>query len=606
MPERTILGLATMGESAAAIIIGGRLVAAVEEERISRRKHDGAFPYGAIAECLRIASITFTEIDDICVYWQPWRLLTRAAYVAGRTITHARSARDTLARVGALFTSQGHSRDEDDACPQLAGRWDDLFRLRSLLTRRFGPFSAHISFLDHHDCHAASGRLLLPYQDAICVTYDGGGEEHSTVVSYFAGNRLATLQRIRWPNSLGHYYSTFTGYLGFQIGEGEYMMMGLASFGSPKYADVIREQVLSSSRNGGYSVNHRVIDYHAALQGHFTDRMIELFGPPRASHDPVQERHSDIAASAQAAFEASLFDLLRWSKLQRPQARNLILAGGCALNGTANGKIVDSGLFDRVAVPPAPHDAGCAIGAALIGAGIFNGAKSPATRPEFTSQDAYLGSAFSNSDVESAFAAMGLPLPQRLPLESLIASAADALVAGEVIAWFQGASEFGPRALGNRSFLADPRSADMRERLNVKIKLREPFRPFAPSVKAESAAEYFNTRQPSPYMNIVSQVRPEKRQLLGAVTHCDGSARVHTVAREVNERYWLLIDAFQMRTGVPVLLNTSFNIQEPIVNTPAQAIATFLSSRADKLFINDFVCDDRWRAGATPNRPFAK
>ena len=585
-----------MGDSAAAIIVGGCLVAAIEEERVSRRKYDGAFPYGAIAECLRMAGLTMAEIDHVCVYWQPWRLLTRAAYVAGRAMTHARDARDMLARAGAVFTSLGH--DEDADYPQMAGRWDDLFRMRRLLTNAFGPLSARISFLDHHDCHAASGRVLLPDHDAICLTYDGGGEEHSTVVGSFTGDRLTAIQRIRWPNSLGHYYSTFTGYLGFRIREGEYKMMGLASFGSPKYAGLIREHVLSPRSNGSYSVNPRVIDYHAALHGRFTTRMIDLFGPPRGGHDPIEERHSDIAASAQAAFEATLFDLLHLAKRQRPHVRHLILAGGCALNATANGKIVDSGLFDRVVVPPAPHDAGCAIGAALIGAGLFNHAKSQAVRPGLTMPSAYLGSAFSNADVESTFAAMGLPPPQRLSPDALIAAAADALVAGEVIAWFQGASEFGPRALGNRSFLADPRSPDMRERLNAKIKLREPFRPFAPSVKAELAGEFFDMRQPSSYMNIVSQVRPDKRHLLGAVTHVDGTARVHTVAREVNERYWLLIDAFEKRTGVPVLLNTSFNIQEPIVNTPTQAISTFLSSRADKLFIGEFVCDNNWRASA--------
>jgi carbamoyltransferase len=495
-----------------------------------------------------------------------------------------------LVRAGAVFTSLGHKEDQD--YPQMAGRWDDLFHMRRLLKNAFGPFTARISFIDHHACHAASGRILFPDEDALCLTYDGGGEDHSTVVGCFVGGRFTTLQRIRWPNSLGHFYSTFTGYLGFRIREGEYKMMGLASFGRPKYAGLIREHVLTPRNDGGYDVNPQVIDYHAAMQGRFTTRMVGLFGPSRGSEDPIEERHRDIAASAQAAFEATVFDLLRWAKRQHPDVPNLILAGGCALNATTNGKIVDSGLFDRVVVPPAPHDAGCAIGAALIGAGMLvHGV--PQTTP-----GPYLGSAFSNADVESAFMAKGLPQPRRLSADALISAAADALAAGEVIAWFQGASEFGPRALGNRSFLADPRFAGMRERLNAKIKLREPFRPFAPSVKQECAEEFFDTRQPSPYMNIVSQVRADKQSLLAAITHVDGSARVHTVERAVNERYWLLIDAFEKRTGVPVLLNTSFNIQEPIVDTPSQAIATFISSKADKLFINDFVCDDAWRAHA--------
>lgn len=590
MPEQKILGLATMGDSAAAICVGGRIVAAIEEERISRRKYDGAFPYGAVGECLRIAGLTIADLDQVCVYWQPWRVWTRAARVGVRALTRARDAGAMLARVGAIFSSRGHDHDAD--YPQLAGRWDDLFRVRRLLRDAFGPFSARISFLDHHTCHAVSGRVLMPTGDALCLTIDGGGEEHSTVIGCFEGGRFTTLKCIRWPNSLGHYYSTFTGYLGFRIREGEYKMMGLAPFGSPRYAKLIRNQMLPPAGDGGYRLNTQLIDYHAALQDRFPSGLIDLLGPPRRPGEAVEERHADIAASAQAVFEEAVFDLLRWAKQQRPNVRQLILAGGCALNATANGKVVDSGQFDRVVVPPAPHDAGGAIGAALIGA-LRAGGRTSANVVALP--HAYLGSSFNNTEIEQAFVAKGLPRPRRLPTGALIAAAADALVAGEVIAWFQGASEFGPRALGNRSFLADPRSADMRERINAKIKHREPFRPFAPSVKAERADEFFVMRQPSPFMNIVSQVRPEKRDMLAAVTHVDGSARVQTVAREVNERYWRLIDAFEVRTGVPVILNTSFNIQEPIVNTPAEAIATFLASNADKLFIGDYVCDDAWR-----------
>jgi len=593
MREHTILGLATMGDSAAAIAVGGRLVAAVEEERISRRKYDGAFPYGAVGECLRTAGISMGEIDHVCVYWQPWRVMTRAAFVASRSLTRARDARAMLARLSGVFSSIGHG--EDGEYPQMAGRWDELFRVRRLLSRAFGRCNARISFFDHHACHAASGRVLLPEGDALCLTFDGGGEDHSTVVGCFTERRLETLKRIHWPNSLGHYYSTFTGYLGFRIREGEYKMMGLASYGSPKYASLIREYILSPRDHGEYFLNNRLIDYHAAVQGRFTKGLIDLLGPPRRPENPVGERHQDIAASVQAVFEATLFDLLYWAKLQRPHVRQLILAGGCALNATANGKVVDSGLFDRVVVPPAPHDAGCAIGSVAIGATLANDRRIQLAPARLTIPGPYLGSVFGNAAVEAAFAGKGLPPPQRLSLDALISAAAEALAAGEVIAWFQGAAEFGPRALGNRSFLADPRFAYMRDRINDKIKQREPFRPFAPSVKAELAAEYFEMSQPSPYMNIVSKVRADKCALLEAVTHVDGSSRVHTVTRDANERYWLLIDAFEKRTGIPVLLNTSFNIREPIVNAPSQAIATFLSSNADKLFINDFVCDRGWR-----------
>jgi carbamoyltransferase len=593
MREHSILGLATMGDSAAAIAVGGRLVAAVEEERISRRKYDGAFPYGAIGECLRIAGMSMDEIDQVCVYWQPWRLMTRAAFVASRALTRARDARAMFARVSAVFSSAGHN--DDNEYPQMAGRWDELFRVRRLLSRAFGRCTARISFFDHHACHANSGRVLLPDGDALCLTFDGGGEEHSTVVGCFTERRFETFKRIRWPNSLGHYYSTFTGYLGFRIREGEYKMMGLASYGSPKYASLIREHIISPRGNGEYLLNNRLIDYHAAIQGRFTKGLTDLLGPPRKSEDPVEERHKDIAASVQAVFETTLFDLLHWAKLQRPHVRQLILAGGCALNATANGKVADSGLFDRVVVPPAPHDAGGAIGAVAIGATLASDRRAQSAAAILTIPGPYLGSVFGNAAVEAAFAGKGLPPPQRLPPDALISAAADALAAGEVIAWFQGAAEFGPRALGNRSFLADPRFAHMRDRINERVKHREPFRPFAPSVKAELAAQYFEMSQPSPHMNIVSKVRADQRAALQAVTHVDGTARVHTVTREANERYWLLIDAFERRTGIPVLLNSSFNIREPIVNAPSQAIATFLSSNADKLFINDFICDRGWR-----------
>jgi Predicted carbamoyl transferase, NodU family len=576
-----------MGDNAAAICVDGRLVAAVEEERISRRKYDGAFPYGAIDECLRISGLCLSDIDLVSVYWQPWRLLPRAIEVGRRVLAEGTAARATISRVLALFTSVGHERDAD--YPQLAGRWSDLFRLRQLLSERFGSFEARISFFDHHICHAVSGRILLPDEDALCLTYDGGGEVHSTVVGRFKGNKFTPLKQIRWPNSLGHYYSAFTGYMGFRIREDEYKMMGLASYGKPRYAGLIREYILSPAPEGDYSLNLKLVDYHAALIGRFSAHLIDLLGPARRPGEEISERHRDIAASVQAVFEERLLDLVAWARRQCPEVRQLILAGGCALNATANGKIVATGLFDRVVVPPGPHDAGGAIGAALLGAARCGVDCKLASTP-------YLGRSFDHVAIAAAFRAKALPVPRRLPMTDMIATAAGALAAGEVVGWFQGACEFGPRALGNRSFLADPRRTDMRERINAKIKHREMFRPFAPSVKAERAFEFFDLCQPSPYMNIACQVRPEKRTLLTAVTHVDGSARLHTVTRDANEIFWCLLDAFERQTGVPVLLNTSFNIQEPIVNTPGEAITTFLASHADKLFIGDFCCDSSWRA----------
>jgi carbamoyltransferase len=577
-----VLGLATMGTSAACLVRDGALVAAIEEERLSRIKNDGAFPLRAIAECLRIGGVAMAEVDAVAVYWRRWRLGARIAGTLGKALTSA-EARRAIGRRASRALVGGAAVA---ARPEDTGRWSDLFAVRRILARAFGDCRAEISFHDHHLTHQLYGEAIRGWPACLSLSYDGGGEADSTVLSLVEPGRRTDLKRIGWPNSLGHFYSFFTGYLGFRMLEGEYKMMGLAPYGRPVHRDLILSRLLRLEDAGGYRLDTRLCDYHRALEGDFPAALADLIGPPRAADAAPTRGHLDLAASAQAAFEAAQQHLLRWAKARHPAIDRLVLSGGCALNVTANGRVLQSGLFAEIIAPPAPHDAGGAVGAALARAGRVD-ARSP-----------YLGPAFSDAEIAAAFRDLGLPAPRPADEGRLVAAVVEALVAGRVVAWFQGRTEFGPRALGARSILADPRDDAIREALNAKIKKRELFRPFAPSTTIEAAPGYFELAQASPYMNILATVRPERRAEIPAVTHVDGTARVHTVSRDSNPLYHRLITAFGAATGTPVLLNTSFNIQEPIVNTPREAIATFLRSDMDLLAIGGFLCDRAWRMAA--------
>lgn len=581
-----VLGLATMGASAACLTRDGVLVAAIEEERLSRIKNDGAFPRRAIAEVLRIAGVTMAEVDAVAVYWRPWELGGRIRGTLGKALGSRAAMASILHRTRAALAG-----GENAEHPEGGGSWADLFRLRRILREEFGACPADVAFHDHHLTHQLYAEALRDWPTCLSLSYDGGGETLSTVISLVENGRRATLRSFRWPNSLGHFYSAFTGYLGFRMLEGEYKMMGLAPYGEPRFRDLLLERVLRAAPDGGYDLDMSLCDYHRALRGDFPAALAALVGPPRAPDQEPTQAHLDLAASVQAAFETVQQRLLAWARAERPDVARLAVSGGCALNVTANGRILQAGLFDEIVAPPAPHDAGCAIGAALA-----HLAARGAPRPDVRSP--YLGPEFSDDEIAAAFGKLGLPPPRPAGEAERIEAAVATLTAGGVVAWHQGRTEFGPRALGARSILADPRDDAIRETLNAKIKKRELFRPFAPSTTAEAAADYFDLAQPSPYMNILASVRPEKRAVIPAVTHVDGTARVHTVTAEANPLYHRLIAAFGARTGVPVLLNTSFNIQEPIVNTPEEALATFLRSGMDLLAIGGFVCGPEWRAAA--------
>lgn len=592
-----ILGLCTMGSSAACLFVDGVCVAAVEEERLSRIKNDGAFPLKAIAECLRLGNTTIDKVDKITVYWEPYRVGTRAWGVIKKSLGSLSSAKSMFSKITNLFSTNITNEER----PEQTGSWAELFKVKKIINKKIGPFKGDVLFYDHHLTHQLYAESIRLWENAIILSYDGGGEGDSTVLSVRHNGKLKVLKKVQWPNSLGHFYSYFTGYLGFKMLEAEYVLMGLSSLGEPVYKDAILNTILRLEKDGGYTFNTRLCDYHGALEGKFNEKLSSILVPPRAVSklDTPSEEHVNLAASVQAAFEECQQHMLKWAKEQYPDIDKLVISGGCGLNVTANGKVLEKGLFSEIIVPPAPHDAGCAIGSVLA----YMHEKDP-TIGQFANTNAssgYLGATFTDEDIEEAFKEMNLPLPEKLETKTMVNTVAQALSERNVIAWFQYAREMGPRALVSTSFLADPRNEEIREVMNQKIKKRELFRPFAPSTIAEACSDFFELDQESPYMNIVAQVKEDKKKVIPAVTHVNGSARVHTITKESNPLAHDLIKAFGDITGVPVLLNTSFNIQEPIVYTPKNAITTFMKSGVDILAIGNYICDQSWRDKVSKN-----
>ena len=565
------LGLATMGTSAAALFKNGKLIAAVEEERLSRIKNDGNFPHKAISEVLDIEGIKLSDVHSISVYWRPWVLHTRMIGLVKKIILSPGSILGLLNRVTDLF----FSKENEDSN---VGSWKDLFKLRAILSKVHGPIKADIKFVEHHLTHQVYAESMKDWQHFVSLSYDNSGESDSTVLSIVKNNKREILLKEKWPNSLGHFYSTFTKFLGFKMLEGEYKMMGLAPYGKPIYKDLILKEILNILPKGKYKLNTKVCDYHSALNGRFSKKMCLLFGEPRGPEEKPSEHHINLATSVQAAFEEAQLNLLTYAHSKAPNTNKLVISGGCALNVSANGNILKKEIFKEVIIPPAPHDAGCAIGAALVTLNQevdIESVRSP-----------YKGRIFLDREIEEVLQSSLKKSLERLSERNLIEKTACLLKEGKLIAWFQGGAEFGPRALGNRSFLADPRRDEIREEMNEKIKKRELFRPFAPSTSAEDSGDFFKINQESPYMNIVCNVKSDK---VPAITHIDNTARVHTVTELSNKKYYSLIKRFSDLTGVPVLLNTSFNIQEPIVYSPNDALLTFKQSGVDALVIGSYI-----------------
>ncbi len=559
-----VLGINNMHDASAALVLDGRVIAAVEEERFSRIKHTSGLPVHAMHYCLEAAGIRPADVDVVVAAWRPWCLKLRGTLAFNSLLASPR-----------IFLSKARR-----GAGQMGHEWKELFTLRHLLRRHLGPGGYTVRYLEHHRAHAASAFLCSPFEEAAILTVDGAGEEDTTVWWHASGREMRKISEVRLPHSLGHLYSATTAFLGFKVQEDEYKVMGLAAMGTPKYASYLLEKVVAL-RPGGFGIRPYFLDYHLARFGRFSPEAERLFGPPRPRDKEIDERHADIAASVQFVVEQALFSLLRHLHEQTRTPR-LALAGGVALNCTANGKIFTHTPFEEVFVQPAAGDNGTSLGAALCWS---NPGPKRLTTPL---QHAYWGPSYGRARTQAALSASGFAYTE-LSEAGLIEQVSRLLAEGNVVGWFHGRMEWGPRALGARSLLADPRRADIKEKINRIIKKREPFRPFAPSILEERATEFFEQYQPSPFMLFTFPVRPSQRPRIPAVTHVDGSARPQGVTAEANPRYYRLIRRFGELTGIPVLLNTSFNVQEPIVCSPEDALATFRGCEMNYLVLDDFL-----------------
>ena len=588
-----ILGIsAYYHDSAAALVADGRVVAAAQEERFTRRKHDPRFPVNAVRFCLEHAGVAPDEIDSIVFYEKPFLKFER------------------LIETYLAFAPRGY-RSFAMAMPL----WirEKLFQ-KDLLSRElvrlgFTSPAARMLFTEHHQSHAASAFYPSPFAEAVVLTMDGVGEWTTTTVSVGKGKTLQPVREIHFPHSLGLLYSAFTYYTGFKVNSGEYKVMGLAPYGTPRFASKILETLLDVKADGSFRLNLDYFDYYTGLRM-TNDRFAKLFGrAPRQPDELLEPFHMDLAASIQAVTDEVMLRMTR-ALAGEFGLPNLCLAGGVALNCVANGKVLRDGKFQRIWVQPAAGDAGGALGAALAGYHAHHGHdRVPVCGPDAMS-GSYLGPEYSQDDIERRLRAAGARFDVASSDQDMIATTADALAAGDAVGWFQGRMEFGPRALGARSILGDARSSSMQKTLNLKVKYRESFRPFAPAVLRENVGDWFELDDDSPYMLLVADVRTEHRRemteseqaLFGidklnivrstipAVTHIDYSARVQTVHHETNPRFYDLLQAFKSRTGCPVLVNTSFNVRgEPIVCTPEDAFRCFMGTELDLLVVGRAV-----------------
>ena len=586
-----ILGISAFyHDSAAALVEDGRIVAAAQEERFSRRKHDPRFPRHAIGYCLAEAGCGPEAIDHVVFYDKPFLKFER------------------LLETYLAFAPRGF-RSFRMAIPL----WikEKLFQKRLLRDelRRFAPgvdWESRLLFAAHHASHAASAYYASPFDEAAVLTMDGVGEWATTSVAHGRGAALDMAREIHFPHSLGLLYSAFTYYTGFKVNSGEYKLMGLAPYGEPRFRQAILDHLIDLKEDGSFRLDQRYFDYCTGLTM-TSPRFDELFGgPARRPEELLTQRHMDLAASIQAVLEEAVLRLTR-ALARDTGSRNLCLAGGVALNCVANGKVLRDGRFERVWIQPAAGDAGGALGAALAAWHQHLGHPREPSGGADRMRGAYLGPAFGDDEVARRLAACGARF-ERVDDGALLDRCVADLVAGKALGWFQGRMEFGPRALGARSILGDPRSPTMQKTLNLRIKYRESFRPFAPAVLREDVADWFELDADSPYMLLVADVVRRRRRAMTAaeealfgieklnvprseipaVTHVDYSARVQTVHRETNPRFHALLSRFKAATGCPVLVNTSFNVRgEPIVGSPEDAFRCFMGSDIETLAIGN-------------------
>ena len=577
-------------DAAAAILRDGELIAAAEEERFTRVKHDFGFPSRAIRFCLDQAGVEGRALDYVAFFEKPFVKFDRILQAAFAEVP----------RSGGLFR-------------QAITAWllDKLW-VKNRIRDALGIAADRILFVEHHQSHAASAFFCSPFDEAAILTVDGVGEWATATLGRGRDRQLEITHEIRFPHSLGLLYSAFTAFLGFEVNEGEYKVMGMAPYGRPTFVDEVRT-LIEVSADGSFSLNLDYFSFQHSTTRTYSDKFISLFGAPRppdslfftessgfpsyfgdrpsnaADLANINQRYADIAASIQQVTEETLVTMAR-AACERAGSTTLCMAGGVALNSVANGRIVREAGVTDLFIQPAAGDSGAALGAALY---VHHHVLGHPRR--FVMEHAAWGEAHSMDAIRAAAASASFRAEEHDDEDRLLDRTAELLAAGRVIGWHQGRFEWGPRALGQRSILADPRRADMKDIVNVKIKFREPYRPFAPSVLNERADDYFETggaarQMPARFMLLVEPVRPEARQLIPAVTHVDNSARLQTVVASASPRYYRLVDRFDRAVGVPVLLNTSFNLRgEPIVNTPAEAISTFARSSLDALVLDRLI-----------------
>jgi carbamoyltransferase len=588
-----ILGLSAFyHDSAACLVADGEIVSAAQEERFTRRKHDSGFPAKAAEYCVRSAGLRPEDIDYVVFYDKPFQKFERIfeTYLA--------------------FLPKGFRSFAQSLPVWLKEKLFQKTLIADALSNCFGgevDWTTRLRFSEHHLSHAASAFFPSPFNEAAILTMDGVGEWTTTSVFIGAGNRISPHKEIRFPHSLGLLYSAFTYYTGFKVNSAEYKVMGLAPYGEPRYADLIKKHIIDIKDDGSFHLDMDYFDYCTGLTM-TNQRFNALFGgPPRNPESELTQREMDLAASVQAVTEEVVIKLAK--DVQRStRQKSLCLAGGVALNCVANGKLLREGIFDNIWIQPAAGDAGGALGAALGAYHLMlDQPRCPA--PIDRMKGAFLGPEFEQCEIDQRLASVGANF-KRVCDNELICTVAHALAEGKAVGWLQGRMEFGPRALGGRSILADPRSPTMQKQLNLKVKYRESFRPFAPSVLREDVADWFNLDLDSPYMLLVADVVKDKqlpiseaqknlfgidklnlsRSEIPAVTHLDYSARIQTVHKETNPKYYNLISRFKELTGCPVLVNTSFNVRgEPIVCTPEDAFHCFMGTELDLLAVGNSI-----------------
>jgi carbamoyltransferase len=570
----TILGInAYHADSSAAIFVNGKLKAAIEEERFRRLKHWAGFPILAIEYCLKEAGIKYDDVDYFAIGRDPKaKYFNKLFYLI----------RNFNGDLNAIKTRNQNSKKVKSLADELSTHFNVNKEI----------FSNKIVNIEHHRSHLASAFFASPFEEAACLSIDASGDFTTTMLGVGKGNEIKVLDSVDFPHSVGLFYTAFTQLLGFPHFGDEYKVMGMAPYGEPKYLNELKD-VVSLQNNGLFKLNLSYfkngtkgiishVNNQQIVSTLFSEKMIQKFGPQRLKEESLTQYHKDLAASVQLFTEQIIFHLVE-GLYKKTKLKNLCLAGGVAQNSVANGKILQNTSFEKIYIPSAGHDAGISIGAALYTQHhILDFPRQPSI------QSAYTGSSFSNEEIKKFLLERKIHFLE-LQDEKLNNAIVECLINGGVVGWFNGKAEFGPRALGARSIIADPRRIDAKEILNLKIKRRESFRPFAPSILKEYVDEYFEINDEVPFMEKVFPIKKEKQALIPAVTHVDGTGRLQTVDKNISPRYYNLIECFREKTGIPILLNTSFNENEPIVNSPEEALDCYLRTNMDMLVMENIL-----------------